>query len=251
MKTLFIAAIISITGFGANAQIAKKTTPKLPAKKTTTVTRPVAKTPVFKNNLDSACYALGLSVASSFQSGGLETINYELFNKGLKDAFTKANPQLNQQQAQEAITRLFESFNKQRDAEEMKKYQPNVDAGKNFLAQNKTKAGIKTTASGLQYEVLTQGTGAKPKATDEVTVNYKGTLLDGTQFDSSYDRGTPATFQLNQVITGWTEGVQLMQEGSKYRFFIPYNLAYGARGNAGIPPYSALIFEVELIKVVQ
>jgi len=122
--------------------------------------------------------------------------------------------------------------------------------GEAFLAENAKKDNIITTASGLQYEVLTAGEGAKPLATDQVTVHYKGTLISGKTFDSSYDRGQPATFGLNQVIPGWTEGVQLMSVGAKYRFFIPYQLAYGERGAGGdIPPYAALIFDVELIKI--
>lgn len=125
-----------------------------------------------------------------------------------------------------------------------------MDAGRNFLAQNKTQAGVITTASGLQYKVLTEGTGKKPSAQGEVEVHYKGTLIDGTVFDSSYDRGETTSFFLNQVIPGWTEGLQLMSEGSKYVFYIPFELGYGPKGYPGaIPPYATLIFEVELIKV--
>lgn len=126
----------------------------------------------------------------------------------------------------------------------------NKAAGEKFLAENGTAAGVVTTASGLQYQVFTEGNGAMPKATDNVTVHYKGTTIDGKEFDSSYSRGEPATFPLNRVIAGWTEGVQLMKEGAKYRFFIPSNLAYGERGaGRDIGPNSALIFDVELIKV--
>ena len=127
----------------------------------------------------------------------------------------------------------------------------NKSAGEAFLAANSKKPNIKTTASGLQYEVLTPGTGTvSPVATDNVTVHYKGTTIDGKEFDSSYSRGTPATFPLNRVIPGWTEGVQLMKEGAKYRFYIPADLAYGATGaGSAIAPYSALVFDVELIKI--
>ena len=126
----------------------------------------------------------------------------------------------------------------------------NVDEGKAFLEKNRTKPGVKTTASGLQYKVLLEGTGKSPKATDRVTVNYEGTLIDGTKFDSSYDRGEPIDFGLNQVIRGWTEGLQLMKEGAKYKFFIPSDLAYGPQGSPGaIPPNATLIFTVELIRV--
>jgi FKBP-type peptidyl-prolyl cis-trans isomerase FklB len=126
----------------------------------------------------------------------------------------------------------------------------NKAAGEKFLAENAQNAGVTTTASGLQYQVFNEGTGATPKATDNVTVHYKGTTIDGKEFDSSYGRGAPATFPLNRVIAGWTEGLQLMKEGAKYRFFIPSNLAYGERGaGRDIGPNSALIFDVELIKV--
>jgi FKBP-type peptidyl-prolyl cis-trans isomerase len=124
------------------------------------------------------------------------------------------------------------------------------DAGKKFLEDNAKKAGVKTTSSGLQYKVITEGTGQKPQATETVTVHYRGTLIDGTEFDSSYKRGEPISFGLNRVIAGWTEGLQLMPTGSKYEFYIPYNLAYGERGAGGvIPPYATLIFEVELLGV--
>ncbi|PCI51770.1 MAG: peptidylprolyl isomerase [Alphaproteobacteria bacterium] len=129
-------------------------------------------------------------------------------------------------------------------------FKVNVDEGKEFLKLNKEKSGIKTTDSGLQYKVLLEGTGKSPSATDRVTVHYEGTLIDGTKFDSSYDRGEPIDFGLNQVIRGWTEGVQLMKEGAKYKFFIPSDLAYGEQGSPGaIPPNAALIFTVELIRV--
>jgi FKBP-type peptidyl-prolyl cis-trans isomerase len=126
----------------------------------------------------------------------------------------------------------------------------NKTEGETFLAKNKTRAGVKTTASGLQYEVEKEGTGPNPKATDTVTVNYKGTLMDGTTFDSSYDRGQPATFVLNQVIPGWTEGVQLMKPGGKYKFYIPSSLGYGEQGAGGvIGPNAPLVFEVELVSI--
>lgn len=240
MKKIFIAALVATVGLSANAQTKGKA---VPAKKPVAAAKPIAK-PVFKTNTDSASYALGLSVANNFKSGGATSLNYELFTKGLKDAFASANPSLSQEQCQQAVTRFFEDAGKE-------KYGAAINEGKTFFAKNKAKAGVHTTASGLQYEVITQGTGNKPKATDRVTVHYKGTLLNGTPFDSSYDRGEPATFGLNQVISGWTEGLQLMPEGSKFRFFIPQNLAYGARAMGNIPPFSALIFEVELIKIEQ
>lgn len=255
MKKIFFIALASAAVFNAAAQTKKNTvTAKkaVPAKTTATktATKPVAKV-IFKNKLDSASYAFGLAMASNLKSGGLESLNYDLLNKGLKDAFTAgATPLMTEQVSQNAINNLFESLSKVREAKERVKFEPTIKEGEAFLSQNKTKPGIKTTPSGLQYEVLTEGTGIQPKTTDKVTVHYKGTLLNGLEFDSSYKRNEPASFGLNQVIPGWTEGVQLMKEGSKYRFFIPYQLAYGSRGAGNdIPPYSTLIFEVELIKV--
>lgn len=248
MKKILLFALLIAASYSTNAQTKTKTV--APAKKTA-APKIVAVAPTFKSTLDSASYALGLNVANSFKSGGLKNLNYELFNKGLKDAFAQANPTLNPQQCQQVIAKLFEGFNAEREKIDQQKYAPNLKAGTDFLNQNKTKAGIKTTASGLQYEVITEGTGAKPTATSQVTVNYKGSLIDGKEFDSSYKRGEPATFGLNQVIPGWTEGLQLMAEGGKYRFFLPYKLAYGSKGtpDGSIPPFSTLIFEVELIKI--
>jgi FKBP-type peptidyl-prolyl cis-trans isomerase FklB len=261
MKKIFTVITISLASYGVNAQTTANKA-KAPIKKTVTtatkapakvaVKSPVAnlpKAPLFKNNLDSASYGLGLNIASSFKSSGLTTLNYEAFNKGLKDAMQNNNPSLTPEQAQQVINKLFEGFAKERAELSKKEHLPTIEAGNDFLAKNKVKPGVKTTASGLQYEVITEGTGASPKASDVVTVNYKGTLLNGEEFDSSYKRNEPSSFSLNRVITGWTEGVQLMKEGAKYRFFIPYDLAYGDRGMGIIVPFSTLVFEIELIKV--
>lgn len=255
MKKLCAAALLSLIGFSANAQTTVKKA--VPAKKPVTTgikkplvtAKPVAQTPVFKNNLDSASYAFGFSMASQLKSGGLKTLNYDFLVAALKDVFEDKETLLDQGKAQAAITKLFESFSKERDEAEKAKYLPTINEGNAFLAQNKNKPGIKVTASGLQYEVITEGAGAKPVESDQVTVNYKGTLLNGTQFDSSYDRGEPTTFPLTRVISGWTEGLQLMSVGAKYRFFIPYDLGYGARANGQITPFSTLVFEIELIKI--
>lgn len=248
MKKIFFIALASAVAFNAAAQTKPKTTT---AKKAVLVKKTVAKPVTFKNKLDSASYAFGLAMASNLKSGGLEGLNYDLLNKGLKDAFTKdAKPLMTEQASQMAINNLFESLSKVREEKDKAKFAPAIKEGETFLAQNKAKPGIKTTASGLQYEVLTEGTGTQPKTTDQVTVHYKGSLLNGFEFDSSQRQGKPITFGLNQVIPGWTEGVALMREGGKYRFFIPYQLGYGARGaGQDIPPYSTLIFEVELVKV--
>jgi len=254
MKKIFLAACLSglaVTSYSQTKTVAKKPV----AKKTTlaTKTKPVAAVGL-KSGLDSTSYAFGTSIGSSLKSTGLATLNYDVLLKGLKDAFNGAKTTLTQEQAQqcinEAITKASAVKNKAEAEANKLKYAPMIKEGQTFLEENKKRDGVHTTASGLQYEVLTQGTGIKPAATDSVLVHYKGTLLNGKQFDSSYDRGEPISFPLNRVIAGWTEGVQLMPAGSKYKFFIPYNLAYGERGaGADIPPYSALIFEVELLKV--
>lgn len=252
MKKILFIALASATVLNATAQTKPKTTTaKKPVLTKKTVAKPVAKPIVFKNKLDSASYAFGLAMGGNLNSGGLTGLNYDLLNKGLRDAFNKdAKPLMTEQVSQNAINNLFESLSKVREAKEKEKFGPTIKEGETFLAQNKTKPGIKTTASGLQYEVINEGTGVQPKTTDQVTVHYKGMLLNGKEFDSSYKREQPTSFGLNQVIPGWTEGVALMKEGGKYRFFIPYQLAYGARGaGPDIPPYSTLIFEVELIKV--
>lgn len=193
--------------------------------------------------MDKLSYALGMLIADNVKSFGVESINVESFNTAvaavLKGEPTSITPQEAQQEVQE-----FMSKQEQRRGAAARK------AGEDFLAENAKKEGVITLPSGLQYKVLQEGNGKKPSAKDTVVAHYEGTLIDGQVFDSSYQRGEPATFPLNQVIKGWTEGVQLMQEGAKYRFFIPFDLAYGTRGaGQAIPPYATLIFDVELVKV--
>lgn len=192
--------------------------------------------------MDKTSYALGMSIGAQLQQMGATGINADDFAQAIKDMFA-GNPQLTESEAQYTVQTFF-----QKKAEESAKAAK--AEGEAFLAANAKKEGVVTLPSGLQYQVLREGNGAKPKATDTVECHYEGTLINGQVFDSSYQRGETATFGLNQVIKGWTEGVQLMQEGAKYRFFIPYDLAYGDSG-AGqlIPPYAALIFDVELVKI--
>lgn len=202
-----------------------------------------AAAPIFKNQLDSASYAFGASIANDLKQRGVNTLNLPLVSKAMSDVFSGGEVTFNQEKSQEIIYGLLNVLEK-------KKFEGAIAEAEKFLEENKKKAGIVSLPSGLQYEVLQAGTGPKPVATDEVTVHYKGTLTNGQQFDSSYSRGEPTTFTLNQVIPGWTEGLQQMPLGSKYRFYIPYALAYGERGaGKDIPPYSNLIFEVELIKI--
>ncbi len=208
----------------------------------TAQTKPAA-APIFKTQLDSASYAFGASIANDLKQRGVSNLNYTLVSKAMSDVFSGGNVIFSPEKSQEVIYGLLNALEK-------KKFEGAIAEADKFLSENKKKAGIITLPSGLQYEVLAPGTGAKPVATDEVTVHYKGTLTNGMQFDSSYDRGEPTSFTLNQVIPGWTEGLQQMPIGSKYRFYIPYALAYGERGaGKDIPPYSTLIFEVELIKI--
>lgn len=202
-----------------------------------------------KNQTDSVSYAIGLDIGKNLKNQNIE-VTPEVLAQGIKDIMDSNKTLLTETQAQEVLM----AFQKQLMAkhEEMMKGQgdKNKLAGEEFLAANKAKEGVVTLPSGLQYKVIKMGTGKKPKATDNVTVHYRGTLIDGTEFDSSIGRGEPATFQLDQVIKGWTEGVQLMPVGSKFEFYIPSDLGYGERG-AGqiIQPNSTLIFEVELISI--
>ena len=192
---------------------------------------------------DKVAYALGTSIGLQLQQMGANELDITDFSQGVKDAL--AGSSVMERAEIEAVINEFFTRKSQEQAAKAK------EEGARFLAENAKKPGVVTLPDGLQYQVLREGNGKKPKATDQVRCHYEGTLINGTVFDSSYKRGEPAVFGLNQVISGWTEGVQLMQEGAKYRFFIPYNLAYGERG-AGqqIPPFAALIFDVELIEVM-
>ena len=188
-------------------------------------------------------YALGVWVGNQMSSKGLPEIHYGAFNKGFQDGANGTfEGDLNSYStALQGFEKKISEYNGKAASRE----------GQAFLEANAKKEGVKTTASGLQYKVLVEGKGTSPVATDQVKVHYRGTTIDGKVFDSSYDRGQPATFGLNQVIKGWTEGVALMKPGAKFEFYIPYELAYGERGaGANIPPYATLIFQVELLEVV-
>lgn len=180
-----------------------------------------------------------------------DTLVIEDFAAAVSDMVNGKAPQVNPSEAQQILNDFFTQLESKQRAVAAEAGKAACEAGEKFLAENAKKPGVTVTASGLQYEVLTEGTGKQPKASDTVRCHYHGTLIDGTVFDSSVLRNEPCEFGLRQVIAGWTEGVQLMKEGAKYRFYIPYNLAYGERGaGQDIPPYSALIFDVELIKVL-
>ena len=209
---------------------------KTPVKKTAPAKG--TQTASLKNLNDSVSYAIGMSVANFYSQQGIKNLNASVVSKAINDVFNKQKVLLTDEQAQLCVMRFLNP-----------KVFTTLEAGEKFLAQNKTKPGVKTTASGLQYEVITEGKGKKPLVTDTVEVNYAGTLLDGTEFDNSYKRGAPISFPLNGVIRGWTEALQLMPEGSKYKLYIPQQLAYGMNDNGPIPGGSVLVFEVELLKV--
>ena len=194
--------------------------------------------------MDKISYALGLGIGHQLKNMGIENFSVEDFAQSIKDVMEDKATAMTSQEAQTLLNTYFQEKQK---AESQKA----ISEGKAFLEENGKKEGVVTTKSGLQYEVLTEGTGKQPKATDTVRCHYEGSLINGSIFDSSYKRGEPAEFGLSQVIPGWTEGVQLMKEGAKYRFYIPYVLGYGENGaGSSIPPYSTLIFDVELIKVL-
>lgn len=205
---------------------------------------------LIEQKMDKFSYAMGLGVGRQLAQMGAEGMSIEDFTDAINDVLGGKEIKMSHHEAQTIVQEFFIAQEKKMQAINAEKGKAAKEAGEKFLAENAKKEGVKTTASGLQYEVLKEGTGRKPKATDTVECHYEGFLLDGTLFDSSVQRGQTASFSLQQVIAGWTEGLQLMQEGAKFRFYIPYMLAYGESGaGASIPPFSTLIFDVELIGV--
>ena len=202
--------------------------------------------------MDKLSYALGLGIGQQLaQMGAGADLNVDDFAQSIKDVLASNELKVSHREAQELVQNYFAKKEEQMNAERAEKGKAAKAEGEKYLAENAKKEGVITLPSGLQYQVIKEGNGKKPSAKDSVKCHYEGFLIDGTVFDSSVQRGEPAVFGLQQVIAGWTEGLQLMQEGAKYRFFIPYRLAYG-EGGAGqlIPPFAALIFDVELIEVV-
>ncbi len=197
-------------------------------------------------------YALGLNIGQQLKQMGMDgTFCADDFAAAVNDVLSGNPSRLSDAEAQRILSTFFAEVEKKQSAAAAEAGKTAKADGERFLAQNAKKAGVTTTASGLQYEVITLGTGRRPKAADRVRCHYHGTLIDGTVFDSSYQRNEPCVFGLNQVIAGWTEGVQLMPVGSKYRFYIPYHLAYGEQGAGGsIPPFAALVFDVELLDIL-
>jgi FKBP-type peptidyl-prolyl cis-trans isomerase FklB len=201
--------------------------------------------------MDKLSYALGLGIGQQLSQMGASDISAEDFAQAIKDVLEGNELKVSHREAQAIVQDYFQKQEQKLQAQRAEAGKAHKEAGEKYLAENAKKEGVITLPSGLQYQVLKEGNGKKPTAKDTVQCHYEGFLIDGTVFDSSIQRGEPATFPLQQVIAGWTEGLQLMQEGAKYRFFIPYRLGYG-EGGAGnsIPPFAALIFDVELIQVV-
>jgi FKBP-type peptidyl-prolyl cis-trans isomerase FklB len=224
--------------------------PKAPAAKTGQAARPRTAVPLaLKTEKDKFSYALGMNLGSGLHKQSVD-VDPAIFLRGLKDGLAAGKTLLTEQEAQATLTQVQNDLRKKAQEKMQQAAVSNKQTGDAFLASNKAQDGVVTLPSGLQYKILKEGTGPKPAATDSVVCNYRGTLLDGTEFDSSYKRGQPATFQVNGVIKGWTEALQLMPVGSKWQLVIPADLAYGERG-AGqqIGPNSTLIFEVELLSI--
>ena len=204
-----------------------------------------------EKKLDRISYALGLSMGNNFRASGIQELNIGDFADGVAAVFNGSQPKMTYDEAKAEIQAFFSAMEARQKEEAAKMAEVNEAQGKEFLEKNGKRAQVKTTPSGLQYEVLVEGNGQQPSPQDQVEVHYTGTLLDGTKFDSSVDRGVPATFGVTQVIPGWVEALQLMKEGSKWRLLIPSNLAYGPAGTPGGPigPNQTLLFDVELLKV--
>lgn len=201
-----------------------------------------------KTDKDSISYALGVTYGSSLRQSEIDSIDFSIFKAAAEAAISGDSTIIANRDAQMYV----QNFARQaQEKKMMAQYADRIEENVNFLAENGKRAEVQTTASGLQYEVIEKGDGAHPTAQDVVKVHYQGTLIDGTEFDSSYKRDQPAQFALSRVIPGWTEGIQLMSVGSKYKFYIPQELAYGASDKGTIPPYSTLIFEVELLDIPQ
>jgi FKBP-type peptidyl-prolyl cis-trans isomerase len=236
-KTIFISAIILFVSFALYAQT--KPAGKAAVKP---VVKATASKTVLKNMIDSASYAIGMSEAKFMKQQGLTMINSSIVAKAIEDVMGNRQTALNDAQANSAVMTCINRVQQEKSKDV-------IAAGEKFLRENMKKPGIKTTASGLQYEVIREGTGIRPTPEDSVTCNYVASLVNGTEIESSYKTGVPITFYLRGVIPGWTEGLQYMTTGSKYRFYVPYQLGYGTQGSGAIPGGSALMFDVELLNV--
>jgi FKBP-type peptidyl-prolyl cis-trans isomerase len=238
MKKLVIGTLV-LMSISAHAQVKKPATPAKPAAKPATATT----APLLKNRTDSVSYAIGILDGSFFKNQGLDKVNGVVLGRAFQDALS-GKPLMTPEECNDLLRVEMERM-------KTSKVQPTIDEGKKFLAENRKKAGVKETATGLQYEVITMGTGPRPVDTSNVKVHYHGTLLNGKVFDSSRDRGEPITFNLQQVIAGWIEGLQLMPQGSRFKFYVPYNLGYGLQGSGPIPGGAVLVFDIELLDIIK
>ena len=247
MKFKIIAILTCLVSLSALAQTKSKPKPTTKPKLTVSVTRVPIKE--FANQVDSVSYAVGVLVAQNFKSQKV-TLNPAMVAKGFEAATQGATLKMTEQECQNIVQSYMMKSQEAQALEQSKQFLPNKEAGEKFLAENKKKDSIMVTESGLQYKIIKLGTGPKPVLTDKVKTHYHGTLINGEIFDSSVQRGEPITFPVNGVIQGWVEALQLMPVGSKFKLFVPQNLAYGVRGGGqAIKPYSALIFEVELLEI--
>jgi FKBP-type peptidyl-prolyl cis-trans isomerase FklB len=260
-KTLTLALNFLVIGLLASVNLRAQDTPA-PKTQTTSAAKTPGTTPAkprtatgtrtpltLKTDKDKVSYAIGVNIGKSMRKDTVD-IDPAIFSRGMKDALAGAKLLLTDDEMKAALTKLQTDLRAKQEVAMQKTGELNKKAGEDFLAQNKTKPGVVALPDGLQYKILKEGTGPKPTANDSVVCNYRGTLLDGTEFDSSYKRGQPATFPVSGVIKGWTEAVQLMPVGSKWQLFLPADLAYGNRGaGQDIGPNATLIFEVELLSI--
>ena len=246
---LTLAVVASLTVLAVGCKPAGKTPEKVATTENATDAKAIPGLPTEK---DQVSYMIGMAMAKQLETAK-EDIDVDTIAKAIKASLAGQKLLLTDQQAAEIAQSFSQKMQAKQIAKMMADARTNLAAGEAFLAKNAKAAGVKTTPSGLQYQVITEGKGVKPKPTDVVRVNYKGSLLDGKTFDSSYDRGEPATFPLNQVVPGWQEGIAMMPVGSKYKFWIPAKLGYGDKGTPGgpIPPNAMLVFEVELLDIVK
>ena len=208
-----------------------------------------------KTSNDSLSYALGNDIGNSFMRNKLDSLNIDFLAKGIKDKFAEDTSIMDENTVKQVLIAFSKKMKEEAEAERIKQikitHKDNLDSGQSFLEENSKKEGVITTESGLQYKIIKKGNGNSPILSDKVEVHYEGTLIDGTKFDSSFDRGEPAEFGVTNVIKGWTEALLLMKEGDEWELYIPYDLAYGDRGNVHIKPLSALIFKIHLISIIQ
>jgi FKBP-type peptidyl-prolyl cis-trans isomerase FklB len=252
-KSWLVVGLLAAVPFCSVAQTKKPVAKPAPP---ATTPKPQASTSAapaagLRTQMDSVSYAMGMYFAQNFiKSQGVEGVNLPVLNKAMQDVLGGGTPTLSEDQFQKVLMAFSQRLSTQREAENAKKYEAEKAAGEKFLAENKSRSGVVTLPSGLQYEILKAGEGPKPTAADRVKTHYHGTFPDGKVFDSSVQRGEPISFAVTGVIPGWTEALQLMPVGSKWKLFVPYQLAYGEQGSpGGIPPYSALVFEVELLEI--